>query len=111
MNKMLAGEYMVSVSIVSWGALKAGYYPWPPSIVYTSIAYSLLSFVSLLDEDFASLLGGGFLLAQLIKAMSGTDKIPDFIYKNLEGNPLNGATPFSFYKMKVSAGGGKGIGV
>lgn len=102
MKVVLASEYLISMGIVSWGAIKKGYYPWPPSIVYASIAYSLLSFVSLADERIANLLGAGLLLAQLLAAMSNDPNVPNFIYQKLEGNPLNGATPFSIYKMKFS---------
>lgn len=83
MNRTLAVECIISIGIVSWAPIKQRQLPWPPSIMYVAVAYSLLGLVSLVDEKMANLLAFGFLLAQLVGAMSKSPKLPDFIYTNL----------------------------
>lgn len=88
-SKVLASEYMLSLGIVSWASIRKGYYPWPPAVVSTSVAFAILSFVSLVDENIAAWLAGGFLLAQLVKAASGTSSIPDAIFNDVATEPKN----------------------
>jgi hypothetical protein len=100
MNKTLAVEYLVSLSLVSWAAIKKQYVPWPPSIVYASIAFGILSFVSIADERIAELLGAGFLLAQLIKLLSGNPSIPNAIF-NTYNDPEHS---FDLYALRYKNG-------
>lgn len=100
-QKVLATEYLLSIGIVSWAAIKKGYYPWPPMVMRTSIAYALLSLMSIVSEDLAVMLASGFLLAQLIKVSSGTSAIPDWIYQDMvSGKRAGDVTPFSNFGLK-----------
>jgi len=100
MNRTLAVEYILSLSLVGWAAVKKKYVPWPPSIMYASIAYAILSFVSIADERLANLLGGGFLLAQLIKLLSNNPSIPDAIF-NTYNDPEHW---FDLYALRYANG-------
>lgn len=100
MNRTLAVEYIISLSLVGWAAVKKKYVPWPPSIMYTSIAFAILSFVSMADERLADLLGAGFLLAQLIKLLSGNSSIPDAIF-NTYNDPEHW---FDLYALRYANG-------
>jgi len=83
--RILAMEFMLSLAVVSWAPIKKGYYPWPPTIMRSAIAYAILSFVALVDDTFAAVLGGGFLLAQIIGALN-KGNLPDYIFTNLQND-------------------------
>lgn len=70
-KRIFAYEYVACVGITSWGALKQGYAPWPPNIIYSTIAIGILSALSAVQEKLAVTLGVGFLLALLVKSQSG----------------------------------------
>lgn len=67
MNRTLAIEAVVALGISSWAALKDGQLPWPPTIVLTCLAFGILNTFTFFDERLAVVIGGGFLLAQLLK--------------------------------------------
>lgn len=99
-GKVLGIEFGVSVAVSSWAAMKAGYWPWPPTIVKTSIAFAILSVVSIASEELAAMLGAGFILANLVRIYSNKDPytggIPqDFQYKLMQINeqPANTSHP------------------
>lgn len=101
--KILAIEFMISMGVVSWAPIKQGYYPWPPALIRTCVAYAILSLVSVIDDKMAALLGGGFLLAQLVLSFSKVPPAPagkppafsDYIYTNLSNDPS-----FRLYGLK-----------
>lgn len=68
-NKLLAAEFVVALGFSSWSALKDKQLPWPPTVVKTGIAFSILGMVGVVSPELAATLGGGFLLAQLIKLL------------------------------------------
>lgn len=91
-GKLLAAEYVVAVSIVSWSAIKGTnqdvivdrdpptkasksvrYWPWPPTIVMTSAAFGILGLFATVQPELAGILGAGFLLAQLVRALGKGD--------------------------------------
>lgn len=77
-SKLLAAEYAVAVSVVSWSAIKGDkqgmhYWPWPPTIIMTTAAFGILGLVSSVQPELAGILGAGFLLAQLIRAFGKGD--------------------------------------
>ena len=65
-NKTFAIEFFIAIGINSWGALKQGAAPWPPTIIASCIAMAILSLSSAIDERLAVLLGAGFLLASVM---------------------------------------------
>lgn len=65
-NKLFAIEFFIAIGINSWGALKQGDAPWPPTIIASCIAMAILSLSSAIDERLAVLLGAGFLLASIM---------------------------------------------
>lgn len=69
MNKttILTGEYIIAISFVSWGAIKAGFWPWPPTIVKVSAAFLLFGIMSMAAPEMAAALAGGTLLALFLK--------------------------------------------
>lgn len=69
-HKVLAGEYLIAVGFVSWAAIKTKWAPWPPTIIYTSVAFGVLGGVALVSPELAATLGAGFLLAALIRILS-----------------------------------------
>src|SRR5215210_4190593 len=66
-SKLLTAEFGVSVAIMTYGAAKEGYWPWPASLARVAIGFAVLSLVAIWNERFAALLGAGFLLAQIMK--------------------------------------------
>lgn len=66
-NRILAGEFAIALAISSWAAMRDGWWPWPGTVIKTGIAFSILGFVAMVDESFAALLGGGFLLADVLR--------------------------------------------
>lgn len=100
-QQVIATEYLLSMGIVSWAPIKQGYYPWPPMLMRTSIAYAILSLLSIVAEEFAVLLTTGFLLAQLVKVSTGTQSIPNWIYQDMTAaNDPNKGTPFTAFGLK-----------
>ncbi len=67
-SKLLVSEFAVSVSIMTYGAAKEGYWPWPAALARVAFAFAVLSILALANEKFAALLGAGFLLAQIMKS-------------------------------------------
>lgn len=65
-SKLFAVEFFIAIGINSWGAIKQGYAPWPPTIIASCIAMAILSLSSALDERLAVLLGAGFLVASIM---------------------------------------------
>lgn len=65
-NKVFAIEFFIACGINSWGALKSGYAPWPPVIVYSSLAMAICSMAAVIDERLAVWLGTGFLVASIV---------------------------------------------
>lgn len=65
-SRLLAAECFVAMGINSFQAVKAGAIPYPGTLARTAAAYCIISLVSYVDEDWAGLLGAGFLLALLI---------------------------------------------
>jgi hypothetical protein len=70
-NKVLAGEFFLAIGINSWGALKQGDAPWPPTIIASCIAMAILSMASAIDERLAVLFGAGFLMASIMNTATG----------------------------------------
>lgn len=66
-DRILAIEFMILIGIASWGALKKGYYPWPPTIVKTALFVSLLGIISAASSELAATLGAGFIVANLVR--------------------------------------------
>jgi len=99
-NKLLAGEYIVAISMVSWSAIKGDgnerYWPWPPTIMLTTAAFGMLGLLATVAPEMAGILGSGFLLAQVIRAL-GNGKFFD-----LSGIPKSAA--FKQYNEKDSQG-------
>lgn len=75
-NKIFATEFFIAIGINSWGALKQGQAPWPPTIIASCIAMAVLSLFSAVDEKLAVLLGAGFLLASVMAIASTQDPNP-----------------------------------
>lgn len=73
-TKMLAGEYIIAIGVVSWAAIKKNLAPWPPAIIYTSAAFAILGILSNVSPELAGVLGAGFLLAALIRVLTLGDK-------------------------------------
>lgn len=67
-QKVIAAEFVASVAIISWGAVKEGFFPWPASVARAAFAFAVLSLLGLLNDRLAALLGAGFLLAQILKS-------------------------------------------
>lgn len=90
--KLLGAEYLIAVSMVSWSAIRGKeeniivnrdppqtaskrvhYYPWPPTIVMTSVSFGILGLFATVQPELAGILGAGFLLAQIIRAYGKGD--------------------------------------
>lgn len=90
-TRLLAYEYILAVGITSWAAIRGTgkgskrerYAPWPPTIVFTSISFGILSLLAGISAPLAGSLGAGFMLATLVKVLG--DKDP-FV---LSGMPLS----------------------
>jgi hypothetical protein len=66
-NAVLGGEAIVALSVVAWRDVKQGYAPLPGSMLKTGISFGLISVLAYASPELACLIGGGFLLAQIIK--------------------------------------------
>lgn len=67
--QILAGEAVVAMAIVAWRNIKGGYAPLPNQIILSGISFAVIGVVSYVSSELAALLGGGFLLALLIKQL------------------------------------------
>lgn len=95
MNRVLAYEYILAVGIVSWAAIKGqgkpgtkhhqSYMPWPPTIVYTSLSFGILSFVAAASAPLAGTLGAGFMLAALTRALTPREGKSKYALSPLSG--------------------------
>lgn len=65
-NRVLAAEYVVAVGLSSWGAIRAGFFPWPGAIVRIGLGFSLLGLLATGAPELAVMLGAGFLLADVL---------------------------------------------
>lgn len=66
-TQVLAGEAVVAMAFVAWRNIKGGYAPLPNQIIMSGISFAVIGVVSYASPELAALLGGGFLLALLIK--------------------------------------------
>lgn len=66
-QRIIAAEFAASVSIITYGSTKEGFWPWPANIARSAFAFAILSLLGLVNENLAALLGMGFLLAQILK--------------------------------------------
>lgn len=114
-STILATEYLIALSIVSWSAIKGTsqdvivnrnppkkesqavhYWPWPPTVVMTSAAFGILGLLSSVQPELAGVLGAGFLLAQLIRSLGKGD------FFELSGIP--GSAAFKTYNEQTPTG-------
>ena len=65
--RVLAAQYVLAVGISSYGAIRSGFVPWPAAIVKIGLGFGLLGLLATGAPELAVMLGGGFLLADLIK--------------------------------------------
>lgn len=75
-QRLFAYEFGTAIAITSWGAIRKGYAPWPPNMIYSAIGFMLLSVVSIFDEKLCVTLGAGWLLALIVGESTG-GKIAD----------------------------------
>lgn len=73
-SQILAGEAVVAMAFVCWRNIKGGYAPLPNQIVLSGISFAVIGVVAYAAPELAALLGGGLLLALLIKDLQ---KPPD----------------------------------
>jgi len=66
-SRVLAAEFVLAVGFASWGAIKAGFWPWPPTIVRIGVGFAVLGLIAQVNEEVAATLGGGFLLATFLR--------------------------------------------
>lgn len=71
-SKILAAEYVLAVGISSWGAVKAGFVPWPAAVIKIGIGFGMLGLLAAASPELAVMLGGGFLLADVLKVAEGS---------------------------------------
>jgi hypothetical protein len=69
MNKtsILTAEYVIAISFVSWGAVKHGFWPWPPTLVKISAAFLIFGVLSMAAPEISAALSAGMLLALFLK--------------------------------------------
>lgn len=114
--RLIAVEYALALGIVSWSAIKGEssqvivdhdpprtedrpvhYWPWPPTVVGTSVAFGILGMLGSVQPQVAGILGAGFLLAQLIRALGKGN------FFELSGIPNSPA--FQTYREQDTTGG------
>lgn len=64
--KILSAEYVLAVGISSYGAIRAGFVPWPAAVVKIGVGFGLLGLLATAAPELAVMLGAGFLLADLL---------------------------------------------
>lgn len=96
---ILVVEASVSAGINMWGALRKGYWPWPATFIRTGIAFALLLVLSLASEEMAALLGGAFLLAQILK--TPTNSQGEFLFTG--ALPQEGTKNFPYQLLKFGS--------
>lgn len=115
-SRLIAAEYMLALGIISWSAIKGDntevlvdhdppktetravhYWPWPPTVVGTSVAFGILGMFGAVQPQLAGVLGAGFLAAQLIRALGKGN------FFELSGIPNSPA--FQTYKEQDVTGG------
>lgn len=77
-GRILIGEYVIAVTFSSVFAMKAKYAPWPGTLVKISLAFGTLGLLSFASEEFAALLGGGFLLAAFLNLYQKNDGLKNY---------------------------------
>lgn len=90
-QRVIAAEFAISISILTWGATRQGFWPWPASVARAAFAFAVLSLLGLINENFAALLGAGFLLAQILK--TPVDANGNFKFTGGIPNPKDVAYP------------------
>lgn len=70
-KRVFAYEFAACVGITSWGALKQGFAPWPPNIIYSTVALAVLSALSTVNEKLSVYLSVGFLIALIVGQATG----------------------------------------
>lgn len=68
-STVLAAEALIAAAVVSWRNIKGGYAPLPNQIIMSGISFGLIGVVTYVSPNLAALLGGGFLIAILIKEL------------------------------------------
>lgn len=72
--KVLAAEYVLAVGVSSYGAIRSGFVPWPAAVVRIGIGFGLLGLLATGAPELAVMLGGGFLLADLLTLADTSSK-------------------------------------
>ena len=72
-NAILGGEAVLALSIVAWRDIKHGYAPLPANMLKTGVSFGLISILAYASPELACLIGGGFLLAQIIQYLQKPD--------------------------------------
>lgn len=85
-NRVLAAEFIVAIGFSSWAALKSRQLPWPPTVTRTAIAFALLYVLAQMSPELATMLGGGFLVAQLIKVLENKTPYTGGTPENIDPN-------------------------
>jgi len=83
-SRILAAEYIVALGFSSWAALKSRQLPWPPTVIRTSIAFAILYVAAQFSPELAATLGGGFLVAQLIKVLENKEPYTGGVPENID---------------------------
>lgn len=109
-DKILAIEFLVLLGVASWGALRKGYWPWPPTIIKTALFVSLLGILSAGSPELAAALGAGFIVANLVKMYgSGTTYMGGIPTDNTGAVAgAGGMQPLSFKANTTTAPGSGG---
>lgn len=95
-NRILAGEFAIAIAFIAWQDLKFKYLPWPATIARVCVAFGILGIVSAASEEFAAVLGGGFLLAGFLRFYQSKSKGPyaiPFVSQDAPYGPIQGVSP------------------
>lgn len=65
-NRILLGECTVALGVGAWGAIRNHTAPFPAGVIATGVSFGLLGVLATATPELAVLIGGGFLLAQLL---------------------------------------------
>lgn len=66
-TQVLAGEAIVAMGVIAWRNIKGGYAPLPNQLIMSGISFGVIGVVAYASPELAAMVGGGFLLALLIK--------------------------------------------